>query len=245
MKPGRLASIGHKVMRWSKFTLIELIIVIAIIAILAAMLLPALNTAKKRAVQMTCANNLKQVAFAAQNYAEDYNGYCVPQWNGSGRFPYTLVTLGYISGLKHGIWSDAGAWSEYKPPFSIFKCDAAKLLSTSETAHYDPDYPTAQWYGSNYGLNSKLSYNNVAATALWTRLTLIRNPSEIFWFADAPGTGACVIGLWVSATLNQWPKRRHLGFSNMVYVDGHCKPIKYNGGVFNTDDQKEPWKSTK
>ena len=61
-------------MKHSKFTLIELLVVIAIIAILAAILMPALSSARERSKTSSCANNLKGLAFAMQQYADNNNG---------------------------------------------------------------------------------------------------------------------------------------------------------------------------
>jgi prepilin-type N-terminal cleavage/methylation domain-containing protein len=104
------------------FTLIELLVVVAIIAILAALLLPALASAKERAKSTKCLSNIRQLSLAAHPYGED-NEQALPcsekHWtapsNPNGALNYTSPTaanfrindywlLRNCAGRNDGLW---------------------------------------------------------------------------------------------------------------------------------------------
>lgn len=118
-----------------KFTLIELLVVIAIIAILAALLLPALYSARDKARQISCTNNMKQYGVTIHIYVGDNDDWCPAEeqmfrWAGSRSFP--------------GIFYSIPGTTTINPKFDQpgirgrWMCPSQELL------------PGATWYRTNY-----------------------------------------------------------------------------------------------
>ena len=114
------------------FTLIELLVVIAIIAILAAILLPALNSARERGRAAACINNLKQTATVSRMYLDAHEEF----------FPATVMGL-----KKPSTWIDqfyeAGFVEEPKNGTDVFyRCPSGPqgvgFTSTRSSAYAAP-----------------------------------------------------------------------------------------------------------
>jgi prepilin-type N-terminal cleavage/methylation domain-containing protein/prepilin-type processing-associated H-X9-DG protein len=217
------------------FTLIELLVVIAIIAILAALLLPALKSAKEKARQAQCMSNLKQVTLAIKLYADDYEGWA-PNI-AEAVWPANGWEVGWANKLTILGYSPGGQTVYLEPPRGIYLCPSQPNPNLKWGLPGDGVGQTTgsfgvnggnYWLSNHYALNSFFCDVNPGILASYPRvkITTVRYSDKVFLVGDAADSANSEMRYpgWSMPTLSL----RHGGNSlcNMVFVDGHVEALK-------------------
>ena len=187
------------------FTLNELLVFIAIISILAAMLLPALSSAKAKAQAISCQNNLKQWGLATMLYVTDNNDYLPTDGSASG----SSTTAGWYVDLPKAMGLPPYAdmpWrtnASIEPGNSVWICPANTRRSNGNNLFH---------YCLNKNVNGTGAGNQV-------KITSIPQPTATVWQFDNGGLAPVAQENNVHTTL-------HNKGAQFNFLDGHVQRFR-------------------
>ncbi len=211
----------------NNFTLIELLVVIAIIAILAAMLLPALNSAREKAKTIACVNNLKQNLTIMHLYQDDSSGWILSYEGGRNNYGRVLITGGYIPGEAY--LSD--------PLYGLApRSWTCSVVTKPNVLEGDKQVRINNLYGLPSTILAKDRVTEIWVSALaYKYQSNFPEPSSLLYLADAANIDNKTPRYyfrWYGSDKNRLALN-HKGQAGSGFLDGHA--AVYSMSTLNTD----------
>ena len=216
---------GRQVSRLS-FTLIELLVVIAIIAILAAILLPALNSARERGRTASCINNLKQFGVASASYTADYDGYVIATTikGASGDVGWYL----YLSDGKNEEYKNLG----YIKDHNVYRCPSnPKWQFNKRYLGYGHNLRTFSFSTTHENYKTQYKEHNYAATGRSSKLVLLAD--SVLHYTNHSDADTTIIEPVKAKEYGgdyncNAPAFRHSKGCTSLMLDGHVEVISFD-----------------
>ncbi|MBR7107237.1 MAG: DUF1559 domain-containing protein [Lentisphaeria bacterium] len=219
------------------FTLIELLVVIAIIAILAAILLPALQSARERGRSASCINQVKQITMALQSYADANDGWGpVPEATEFTRWPALLYLSGDMTDLKTYICPSATAYAHADYVLKASGKSKESLLTASGKTYFNYVHYTVNRYFIASSDTTELRKMNKASAPSQKILAADScgdpaNPTnyDAISITTRRGLSSGFFSTYESSLkyLSPFMVQRHSLGANVAWLDGHVSWEKY------------------
>lgn len=223
-------------MRRKGFTLIEVLVVIAVVSLLMALLMPALARARQQGKSVLCMSNLRQLAIAAQMYANGNDDY----------FPMATVTEVDGSVYKLCAWDfttvyDSG--NKYLEPGLMWQGETTERVQQCPgfkgAANWGEDKYTGYNYNTSYiGGRAAVKDGEVVSgtVVMSSKVSEVRRPEKCALFGDGQwgeGANKFMRSPFGGKLDENFSGRsagtqgyRHLGKTNVAWCDGSVASVE-------------------